>query len=62
MSLIVRAKSLEKSMSTYLIDQIRNKSNIRAALRSEVKAVHGDSHLTAIEIIDRSTNEVRRED
>ena len=61
-TLIVRAKSLEKSMSTYLIDQIRNKSNIRAALRSEVKAVHGDSHLTAIEIIDRSTNEVRRED
>ena len=61
-TLIVRAKSLEKSMSKYLIDQIRNKSNIRVALRSEVKAVHGDSHLTAIEIIDRSTNEVRRED
>ena len=31
-TLIVRAKtSLEKSMSQYLIDQIRSKSNIRAA-------------------------------
>jgi thioredoxin reductase (NADPH) len=61
-TLIVRADSLEKSMSTYLIDRIRNKSNIRTALRSEVKAVHGDSHLTAIDIIDRNTNEARRED
>ena len=61
-TLIVRADSLEKSMSQYLIDQIRSKSNIRAALRAEVKAVYGDSHLTAIDIVDRATNEVRRED
>ena len=44
-TLIVRANSLEKSMSHYLIDQIRTKSNIRTALRSEVTAVYGeDSH------------------
>ena len=61
-TLIVRADSLEKSMSHYLIDQIRSKSNIRTALRSEVKAVHGDSHLTAIDIADRASDEVRRED
>ena len=61
-TLIVRADSLDKSMSQYLIDQIRSKSNIRKALRSEVKGVHGDSHLTAIDIIDRGGNEVRRED
>ena len=60
-TLIVRADSLEKSMSHYLIDQIRSKSTIRAALRSEVKAVQGDSHLTAIDIFDRRANEVRRE-
>ena len=52
-TLIVRANSLEKSMSQYLIDQIRSKSNIRTALRSEVKAVYGDSHLAAIDIVDR---------
>ena len=61
-TLIVRADSLEKSMSQYLIDQIRSKSNIRTALRSEVKAVYGDSHLAAIDIVDGATNEVRRED
>ncbi len=61
-TLIVRADSLEKSMSQYLIDQIRSKSNIRTALRSEVKAVYGDSHLAAIDIVDGAANEVRRED
>jgi thioredoxin reductase (NADPH) len=61
-TLIVRADSLEKSMSHYLIDQIRTKSNIRTALRSEVTAVYGDTHLTALDILDRGANEVRRED
>jgi thioredoxin reductase (NADPH) len=61
-TLIVRADSLEKSMSHYLIDQIRTKSNIRTALRSEVTAVYGDTHLTALDILDRGTNEVRREE
>jgi thioredoxin reductase (NADPH) len=59
-TLIVRADSLEKSMSHYLIDQIRTKSNIRTALRSEVTAVYGDTHLTALDILDRGANEVRR--
>ena len=61
-TLIVRADALEKSMSQYLIDQIRTKSNIRTALRSEVTAVYGESHLTAIDIFDRGANEVRREE
>ncbi len=61
-TLIVRADALEKSMSQYLIGQIRTKSNIRTALRSEVKAVYGDTHLTAIDILDRGANEIRREE
>jgi thioredoxin reductase (NADPH) len=60
--LIVRADSLEKSMSHYLIDQIRTKSNIRTALRSEVTAVYGETHMTALDIFDRGTNETRYED
>ena len=48
-------------MSQYLIDQIRAKSNIGVALRSEVAAVHGDDHLTAIDILDRATGATRRE-
>jgi thioredoxin reductase (NADPH) len=61
-TLIVRADSLEKSMSHYLIDQIRTKSNIRTALQSEVTAVYGETHMTALDILDRGANEVRRED
>ncbi len=61
-TLIVRTDALEKSMSHYLIDQIRTKSNIRTALRSEVTAVYGETHLTALDILDRGANEVRREE
>jgi thioredoxin reductase (NADPH) len=61
-TLIVRADSLEKSMSHYLIDQVRSKSNIRVALQTEVHAVHGDSHLTAVDLLDRTSNIVHREE
>ncbi len=45
-TLIVRGDSLEKSMSHYLIEQLRGKSNIAVLLRSEVQGVHGDTHLS----------------
>lgn len=61
-TLVVRGDALEKSMSQYLVDQIRTKSNIKAALGSEVRATHGDDHLTAIDLIDRATGVVRREE
>lgn len=51
-TLIVRGGSLEKSMSHYLVEQLRGKSNVAAILQSEVQAVHGDTHLTAIDIRD----------
>ena len=61
-TLIVRADALEKSMSQYLIEQVRTKANIQVALRSEVKAVHGDTHLSAIDVLDRARNVVHREE
>ena len=61
-TLVVRGDSLEKSMSQYLIQQIRRKSNIRIALRSEVVAVHGEGNLTAIDLLDRNDNSVQREE
>ena len=54
-TLVVRGDSLEKSMSRYLIEQLRGKSNIAVQLRSEVVAAHGDKHLTAIDIRDSSS-------
>ena len=59
-TLIVRGASLEDSMSHYLIEQLRGKSNIAVELQSEVHGGHGDTHLTAIDIRDRGGNTVRR--
>jgi thioredoxin reductase (NADPH) len=61
-TLVVRGDSLAKSMSHYLIEQLRTKSNVRVALRSEVQAVHGADQLNAIDVIDRATSVVARHD
>lgn len=61
-TLIVRGDALEKSMSHYLIEQLRAKSNIAVRLQAKVQAVHGDSHLTAIDIHDGATNQVSRDE
>jgi thioredoxin reductase (NADPH) len=61
-ALVVRGDSLEKSMSHYLIDQLRRKSNVATQLRSEIQAVYGDTHLTAVDIHDRTSKEVRQHD
>ena len=61
-TLVVRGDSLEKSMSQYLIGQIRGKSNIAIQLKSEVRAAYGDSHLTAVDIEDRESRKLTRHD
>jgi thioredoxin reductase (NADPH) len=61
-TLVVRGDSLEKSMSRYLTEQLTGKANVKAMLRSEVVAAHGDTHLTAIDIRDAASGEVRRHD
>ncbi|PZV18775.1 MAG: pyridine nucleotide-disulfide oxidoreductase [Pseudanabaena sp.] len=61
-TLVVRGDSLEKSMSSYLIEQIRRKSNIKVQLRSEVVAAYGDTHLTEIDIRDHKSSIVSRHD
>jgi thioredoxin reductase (NADPH) len=53
--MVVRAGNLEDTMSQYLVGRIRSAANIEVRLRSEVVAAHGDSHLEAITLADRST-------
>jgi thioredoxin reductase (NADPH) len=48
------------SMSNYLVEQLRSRSNIGVALHSEVAAVYGDGSLKAIDILDRSTGTTTR--
>ena len=54
-TIICRGDALEKSMSQYLVDQVRRKSNIEILLGAEVAGVHGDVKLEAIDISDRAT-------
>lgn len=61
-TLVVRGDSLEKSMSRYLIEQLGGKANVAVQLQSEVVAIHGDTHLTAIDIRDNASATVRRHD
>jgi thioredoxin reductase (NADPH) len=61
-TLLVRGDSLEKGMSHYLIEQLRNKTNVAVCLHSEVTGVHGADHLTAIDLADRRSGEVKRVD
>ena len=59
-TLLVRGNALEKSMSHYLIEKLRGKSNIAVELNAEVKAACGDTHLTSIDVLDRRSAAVRR--
>lgn len=59
-TLLVRGDSLAKSMSYYLIEQLRGKANVRIELNAEVTAVFGDGHLEAIEVANRADETLGR--
>jgi thioredoxin reductase (NADPH) len=59
-TLLVRAEALEKSMSYYLVEQLKTKSNVQVETRTEVVDVGGDDHLETISTIDRLTGETNR--
>ena len=59
-TLLCRGDTLEKSMSRYLIEQIRTKPNVGVRYRTEVVAAHGDDSLDAIDVRDGSTGETTR--
>lgn len=56
-TMLVRGNSLEKSMSQYLIDQIRATENVRVRLDTSVIAVHGQQWLESITIRNSRTGE-----
>lgn len=60
-TMLVRGDTLEKGMSQYLIDQIREIPNIRVEMQSEVVEVHGDDHLESITIANQATESIRTE-
>jgi thioredoxin reductase (NADPH) len=56
--LVYRDKSLQKSMSTYLIDQIRQADNITMLRNTELTAVDGTKKLETITLKNNNTGEL----
>ncbi len=59
-TMLVRGRSLEASMSRYLIDQLAANDGIRVETRSEVVGLHGEASLDGVDVIDRATDETTR--
>lgn len=59
-TILYRGESLEKSMSSYLVEQLATRENIKVAYRSEVVAAHGEAALEEIDIHDATTGETTR--
>lgn len=57
--ILARGGSLSATMSTYLIDQIRNTENIHVEPRSQVVEVHGAERLEAISILCSDSGETQ---
>jgi len=61
-SMLVRATSLSKSMSQYLIEQIAGTENIEVLTRHTVEEAHGENRLEAITVKNHDAGEVYRID
>jgi thioredoxin reductase (NADPH) len=61
-TLLVRGDALEKSMSHYLIEQLKTKANVRVETRSEVSDAFGDNNLEAIAVVNGATGDTVRRD
>src|SRR5947209_8470472 len=57
--LVIRGDDLYKSMSSYLARRIEQTPNIELLCNAEVRRMRGDGHLTAVEIVNSKTGEVR---
>jgi thioredoxin reductase (NADPH) len=59
-TLVVRGRSLEESMSQYLIDQLATKTNVHVEYEAEVVEARGGDHLEEI-VIEHHPNGTRQE-
>ena len=61
-TMLVRASSLSKSMSHYLIEQIAGTENIEVLTRRTVEEAHGENRLEAVTVRNQDTGELQRLD
>jgi len=58
--MLVRGEGLAKSMSQYLIDEIKNRPSIEVHCHTVVEAAHGAESLEALTLLDTQTKECRK--
>jgi len=58
--ILVRGSSLSSTMSQYLIDQVKEMSNIEVWAHGSVAEAHGETHLEEISILCSDTNKIER--
>jgi thioredoxin reductase (NADPH) len=61
-TLVVRADSLERSMSYYLIEQLQALDNVSVRIETEIEECHGDGHLEALTLRHTPTGRSERVD
>jgi thioredoxin reductase (NADPH) len=59
-TLVIRGDSLERGMSHYLVEQVRERPNIAVRLCTEVTEAHGDEHLEALSLYCRQSGETEK--
>ena len=59
-TILYRGDTLEKSMSRYLVDQLRTRSNIHVRYHAEVASAYGETSLEAIDVLDNVTGKTTR--
>ena len=59
-TVLCRSDDLTKSMSYYLVEQLKTKDNVFVELRSEVVAVHGSKHLEAVDVVNHANGQTVR--
>jgi thioredoxin reductase (NADPH) len=57
--LVIRGDDLAKNMSNYLVNRIRQQTNIEVLLNTEVRRLHGEDALGAVELVNTQTDAVR---
>jgi thioredoxin reductase (NADPH) len=55
--LLLRGEDLYKSMSSYLARRIEQTANIELHCNTMIRGLHGDGHLTAVDIVNNKTGE-----
>ncbi len=57
--LLIRGDDLYKNMSSYLARRIEQTANIEILCQTEIRRMHGDGHLTAVDMVNNRTAEER---